>query len=252
MANGEFAIMMNIAHRGFSSRYPENTLLAFHKALELGVTNVELDLQLTFDGHLIVMHDLTVDRTTNGSGTVSDLTLNEIRELDAGSWKDPDYAGLKVPTYEEILNGLAPSTTIVTELKFVGNNGIQKVVDLIQSHDAYDRVAISSFDLPKLPIIKQMAPELPTTALVKRDNAGIEEWVESTRQLGIDTLAPQASETTKEVVEAAHRKGLLCRAWGLGHDQGDEMNRLIDLGVDGMTTDYPDVLQALLVERGLA
>ena len=77
--------MMNIAHRGFSSRYPENTLLSFHKALELGVTNVELDLQLTFDGHLIVMHDLTVDRTTNGSGTVSDLTLNEIRELDAGS-----------------------------------------------------------------------------------------------------------------------------------------------------------------------
>ena len=138
--------MINIAHRGFSAVYPENTLLSFNKALELGVNHLELDLQVTFDGHLVVMHDRTVDRTTNGSGEVADLTLAEIRELDAGTWRGAEYEGERIPTYEEVIDNL-PTAVLVTELKFAGNDDIRKVIDLIEASGVSDRVFISSFDL---------------------------------------------------------------------------------------------------------
>ena len=97
--------MMNIAHRGFSSQYPENTLLSFQKAIDLGVGLLELDLQLTRDGHLIVLHDKTVDRTTDGSGQAVDLTLDEIKRLDAGGWLAPEFAGQRIPTFMEAAIG---------------------------------------------------------------------------------------------------------------------------------------------------
>jgi glycerophosphoryl diester phosphodiesterase len=238
--------MMNIAHRGFSAAYPENTLLSFNKALALGVTHLELDLQLTHDGQLIVLHDRSVDRTTNGSGEASDLTLAEIRELDAGIWRGEDFAGHRIPTYREVIEELDKPATLVTELKFRGNEGIRQVIDEIDARDARDRVVISSFDLDKLPVVRELAPDLPTTALLKTDNSTVSERVDQVMGLGADTIGPRCTDTTQELVDAAHKAGLLVRAWGLGRDQGDEMRRLIKLGVDGMTTDCPDILQKIL------
>lgn len=244
--------MMNIAHRGFSSQFPENTLLSFQKALDLGVGWLELDLQLTRDGHLIVLHDRTVDRTTDGSGQAVDLTLDEIKGLDAGGWLAPEFASQRIPTFEEVIEGLDPPAILVAELKFAGNDGIQSVIDLINERDASDRVVISSFDLEKLPAVKTLAPELPTTALLKTDGTSPQEKIDLARELGVDTLGPRCMDITRELVEAAHEAGLLVRAWGLGRDQGEEMRRLIDLGIDGMTTDCPDILQRILVSRRLA
>ena len=244
--------MMNIAHRGFSSQFPENTLLSFQRALDLGVNRLELDLQLTRDDHLIVMHDRTVDRTTDGSGQTVDLTLRDLKELDAGSWLAPEFAGQRVPTFLEVIESLASSTIFVVELKFVGNDGIQGVIDLIDRTDLSDRVVISSFDLEKLPTVKTLAPDLPTTALLKPDGTSPQEKIDLAGKLGIDTLGPRCTEVTRELIEAAHAAGLLVRAWGLARDQGEEMTRLIDLGIDGMTTDCPDILQQILVLRGLA
>ena len=238
--------MMNIAHRGFSAAYPENTLLSFNKALALGVTHLELDLQLTHDGQLIVLHDRSVDRTTNGSGEASDLTLAEIRELDAGIWRGEDFAGHRIPTYREVIEELDKPATLVTELKFRGNEGIRQVIDEIDARDARDRVVISSFDLDKLPVVRELAPDLPTTALLKTDNSTVSERVDQVMGLGADTIGPRCTDTTQELADAAHKAGLLVRAWGLGRDQGDEMRRLIKLGVDGMTTDCPDILQKIL------
>ncbi|MBT3604526.1 MAG: glycerophosphodiester phosphodiesterase, partial [Candidatus Latescibacteria bacterium] len=96
-------VFMNIAHRGFSSQYPENTILAFQKALDIGIDWMEFDLQVTSDNHLVVMHDKTVDRTTNGTGLVSDLTLEQVKKLDAGSHLDAQFAGEQVPTFEEVV-----------------------------------------------------------------------------------------------------------------------------------------------------
>lgn len=240
--------MINIAHRGFSAVYPENTLLSFNKALELGVDHLELDLQVTFDGHLVVMHDRTVDRTTNGSGEVSDLSLAEIRELDAGVWRGDAFAGERVPTYEDVIEKLDAPAVLVTELKFRGNDDIRKVIDTIESHGVADRVVISSFDLDKLPELRRQAPDLPTTALLQTDDTTIEQKIELTKRLGCDTIGPRCSDTTKELVDAAHEAGLIVRAWGLGRDEGPELRRMIALGVDGMTTDRPDVLQKILSE----
>jgi len=242
---------MNIAHRGFSSQYPENTILSFQKALDLGVKRLELDLQVTRNGELVVLHDRTVNRTTDGTGATSDKSLEEIKALDAGSWLSPDFAGNRIPTFEEVLVEL-PSAILVTELKFEGNNAIKDVIDIVNDHGAADRVVISSFDHAKLPAIKNIAPELPTTALIKADGQSTREWVEQARELRIDTLGPKCVDITEEYVETAHNAGLLVRAWGLGRDQGEEMTRLIELGVDGMTTDCPDILQKILVSRGLA
>ena len=240
---------MNIAHRGFSAVYPENTLLSFNKALELGVTHLELDLQLTHDGQLVVLHDRTVDRTTNGSGEASDLTLGEIKELDAGIWRGEEFAGNRVPTYKEVIQDLDAPATLVTELKFAGNDGIRKVIEEIDACGAADRVVISSFDLDKLPIVRQLAPNLHTTALLKTDASTVQEKVRTVLDLGVDTIGPRCSDTTRELVEVAHEAGLQVRAWGLGRDQGEEMTRLIELGVDGMTTDCPDILQKILIDQ---
>jgi glycerophosphoryl diester phosphodiesterase len=244
--------MMNIAHRGFSSQYPENTLLSFRKALELGVIRQELDLQITKDGHLVVLHDRKVDRTTDGEGATVDLTLEEIQQLDAGSWLSPEFTGNRIPTFTEVLQKLDAQAILVVELKFEGNDPISKVVAAIRENNAADRVVISSFDHAKLPAVKEIAPELPTTALCQPDGRSPQDWIVLAKALGIDTLGPRCGAVDEAYVRAAHDAGYLVRAWGLGRDQGAEMTRLIDLGVDGMTTDCPDILQDILISRGIS
>ena len=242
---------MNIAHRGFSGRYPENTLLSFQKALDLGMTWVEFDLQVTRDGHLVVVHDRTVDRTTNGTGAVSDLTLAEVRALDAGARFCAEFAGERAPTFEETIDLLAPHARMVIELKFEGNGPIARVVQILQGRGAMARAVISSFDLAKLPEVRSLAPALPTTALVRLGDKGVAQLIAEVRGSGADTLGILCTDTTAELVTHARAAGLAVRAWGLKQDRGPEMERLIDLGIDGMTTDHPDVLQAVLKRRGM-
>ena len=245
------ASVMNIAHRGFSSQYPENTLLAFQKALDLGVTWIEFDLQITQDGHLVVMHDRTVDRTTNGVGTVSDLTLSRVQALNAGEKFSPECAGERVPTFEQALDHLSGKARMAIELKFEGNQPIAAVVDHLKTRDLLDQVSITSFDLEKLPEVKAQCPTLSTTALFKQQGKPGAEWIQKVLDTGADTFGPQCNETTQDLVNGAHAAGFTIRCWGLGQDQGTEMERLIDLGVDGMTTDCPDILQDLLKRRNM-
>jgi len=243
--------MLNIAHRGFSAQYPENTILSFQKALELGVTWIELDLQTTADDQLVVMHDATVDRTTDGTGPVSEKTLEEVLALDAGIHRDEVFRNQRVPTFDQVLDQLDPAPRIVVELKFFGFDAIPRVLDAIASAGAQSRTVISSFDLPKLPRVKALAPEMPLTALLKAEGRETQELISMTIDLGADTIAPRCSDIDRSLVEQAHHAGLLVRAWGLGRDQGEEMSRMMDCGVDGMTTDRPDILQRLVRERGL-
>jgi len=243
---------MNIAHRGFSSQYPENTLLAFQKALELGMKWMEFDLQITIDGHLVVMHDRTVDRTTKGSGNISDLTLSQIRALDAGSHLSPKFAGEPVPTFTEVLDLLTGKAKMAVELKFISNDPIDQVLQILRERDLIDQVSISSFDLPKLPEVKRLCPECSTTALVKPEIDPNRDWVAEVLSYGVDIFGPHHAQTTPEMVAQAHAQDLLVRCWGLGRPDQVAMNRLIDLGADGTTTDYPDVLLDILRSRNLA
>jgi len=242
---------MNIAHRGFSAAYPENTLRSFNEALNLGVTQVELDLQLTKDGELVVLHDRTVDRTTDGTGEAKHLLLEEIKQLDAGSWKADEFSGLRIPTYREVATELDKTTTLVTELKFESDDGVRAVIDLINDLGIGNRVVISSFDLQKLPIVRELAPSIPTTALLKTSDLTDQEKIDQVKQLGAGTIGPRCSDTTNGLVKMSHDQGLQVRCWGLGRDQGPELTRILDLGVDGMTTDCPDILQRILIDRGM-
>lgn len=114
-------MVANVAHRGASGNYPENTLLAFQKALEIGVDEIELDLYFTKDEHLIVMHDSTVDRTTDGTGKIADLTLAEIKTLDVGSWFGEHFRGERVPTWDEALDLLQGKVHLNVHLKEGGD-----------------------------------------------------------------------------------------------------------------------------------
>ena len=242
---------MNIAHRGFSSQYPENTILAFQKALDINVPHMEFDLQVTADNHIVIMHDRTVDRTTNGSGKVSDLTLAQIKQLDAGSHLDPKFAGEKVPTFDELLTFLGGKSRMAVELKFEGNDHIPAVLDAISSHNLIDQVSISSFDLPKLPEIKRLNPAFSTTALLSPKTHPSHKWLDLALDLSVDVFGPQHESVTQEMIDRAHKHDMLVRCWGLGKDQGPALERIIDLGADGLTTDCPDILQAILQRRNL-
>jgi glycerophosphoryl diester phosphodiesterase len=242
---------MNIAHRGFSSQYPENTLLSFQKALDLGVSWIEFDLQITSDNHLVVMHDRTVDRTTNGSGEVSDLTLSQIKTLDAGIRFHAQFAGECVPTFEETLDLLQNRAHMAVELKFENDDPIPQVIDILRQRNLINQVSISSFDLSKLPEIKKLCPECSTTALLKPENDPNRDWVAVALDLGVDVFGPRHTHTTKAMIDQAHNKNLIVRCWGLGRDQGPGLERLIDLCADGTTTDCPDILQNILRRRNL-
>ena len=144
------------AHRGWSAKYPENTMLAFRKAAELNVDQIETDIRITMDGELVLMHDAAVDRTTNGTGLVREKTLAEIRALDAGSWKGEEFAGLQVPTFKEFMDYMAtlPEMTIDFELKEYPVEGrdamayevCDRVLKLVDEYGFTDRCVINTFN----------------------------------------------------------------------------------------------------------
>ena len=144
------------AHRGWSAKYPENTMLAFREAAELGVDQIETDIRITKDGELVLMHDAAVDRTTNGTGLVRELTLAEIRALDAGSWKGAEFTGLQVPTFKEFMDYMAtlPDMTVDFELKEYPVDGrdeiayevCDRVLKLVDEYGFTDRCVINTFN----------------------------------------------------------------------------------------------------------
>ena len=143
------------AHRGWSEKYPENTMIAYKKAAELGVDQIEIDVRVTKDGELVIIHDATVDRTTNGTGKVEDLTLAELRALDAGSWKGAEFAGQRIPTFAEFLEFAVtlPEMTYDIELKEYPTDGREelsysvcdRVLSLLDENGLSERCVINTF-----------------------------------------------------------------------------------------------------------
>ena len=148
------------AHRGASSIAPENTISAFEKAIGLGADGIELDVQCTRDDSVIVMHDLTVDRTTNGKGYVKDLTYEYIKSLDAGGWFSPSFAGEKVPTLSEVLEKFCGKALLVIELK--GNDHLlpRKVINILKKYNAFENIILTSFNKFHLDSIKNIEPRI--------------------------------------------------------------------------------------------
>jgi glycerophosphoryl diester phosphodiesterase len=233
-----------IAHRGFSARYPENTMPAFRAALEAGAEMVEFDVQLTRDKRPAVFHDQTVDRTTNGSGRIRDLSLGEIYQLDAGSWFDPAFAGTRVPGIQDVLRELAGHCLINVELKTSGDTGFSErsalacaVLGVVRSRGLLDSVLFSSFDVAVLKLIRRMEPDAALGILTRNrfETASAVKLATDLRALSVN---PRAGLLEAEMIERARDTGLLVLAWP-GPDENDEkhMRRALELGADGFFAD---------------
>ena len=230
---------MCIAHRGASAYAPENTLAAFDLALALGISHIELDVHCTRDGQVVVMHDETIDRTTNGTGPVTNYTLTELRCLDAGAWFGAEFVGQRIVAYAEILERYRGRMHIHTEIKGRTAHLAQRAVNIIRHYDMTAQVTMTSFQQPPLQEVRTYAPELPTGWLVHEVNETI---IMQARQLGFTQLCPLATTVTPALVRHLHAQGFVVRAWGVTNEA--LMRQVVDAGADGMTVNFPEKLSA--------
>lgn len=230
------------AHRGDSAHAPENTLPAFEQALQKGAHGVELDVKLTSDNQVIVIHDATVDRTTNGKGRVAAFTLDEIRKLDAGKWFDEKFAGTKVPLLEEVFDVVSQDKLINIELTNYSTprDGLaSKVCDLIERYNNHKQIIFSSFFSSNLKIAAQALPEIPRGLLAMPGLVGL--WARSFGFMFGDyqALHPHISNASKEQVQRVHRLKRRVHVWTA--NTVEEVKRLKEWGVDGVFTDDPEM-----------
>jgi glycerophosphoryl diester phosphodiesterase len=223
--------MVITAHRGAGYLEPENTLRAIQRAIALGVDQIEIDTQLTRDGHLILMHDPTVDRTTKGTGYVSELTLAEIRRLDAG-------LGEQVPTLEEALAVAHGKVILQIELK--GSRTAPAVAQAVEAAGCVDEVILTSFVHRRLAEVRSLNPRFSTGALWGRPP---KDAVQQAQQIGAQALHVWYKQIDEKLIAAAHAHGLQVRAWN--PDREEDMRALIALGVDAIGSDRPDLLLAV-------
>jgi glycerophosphoryl diester phosphodiesterase len=238
-----------IAHRGASGHAPENTLAAFERAVELGAAFIETDLHLTRDAHFVAIHDLTLERTTNGRGAVREHTLAQLRELEAGFWYDRKYMGERIPTIEEIL-AFARRHDIVMylELKYEAAWGMHHaLVGALRDPQDSARTVVISFDPSTLASLRRLDATIMTGLLVEEKTADI---VKAAIDVGARQLCPRSALVTRDVVEEAHRSDVHVAAWTV--NDPEEMRTLIAAGVDGLMTDFPDRLRSVIASPASA
>lgn len=233
-----------IGHRGVAAYAPENTIEGIHTAADMGIEWVELDVKLSKDQIPILFHDEALDRTTNGSGPVAQKTLEELRELECGSWFADSFAGIKIPTLEEALEVLL-ERRLGLNLEIKPCPGRERetaevALDLLsQIWDDHDRLLVSSFSLISLQTAQELAQDWQRGLLIG------EHWPENWQEL-IDFIEPStinvnAGTVTREEVEAVIDQGLHVLAYTV--NDPDEARRLLRWGIDGVFSDTPDVVR---------
>ena len=243
---------MNIAHRGASSYAPENTFAAYDKALAMGVNHVELDVHLTHDGHVVVIHDDTVDRTTNSSGRVADFTLDELRSLDAGSWFSAKYKGEPIRSLGETLEHYKDRLYFHIEIKQreIAGGLARRTIDMVRGHGLTESVTITSFSKKWLEEAAAYDSTLPKGWLVPMGSAGWDDSIiEQSKELGLAQICPRADLTTPQLVDRLHAEGFVVRCHGLYSE--DLMRHAVDVGADGATVNFPDKMAEYLKSKGI-
>src|SRR5690606_8664460 len=238
---------LNIAHRGASGHAPENTLAAFDKAVKMKADFFELDVQMSKDGHLVVIHDATVDRTTDGTGRVGDLTLKELKRLDAGSWFGPEFAGERIPTLEEVLDRYRGKIGILIEIKnpelYPGIE--EKVANALKKRHMHrpnnGKVIVQSFGHDSVKKFHRLLPSVPVGVLLSygdyRDGVSDEELADFARYA--DYVNPNQMLVDEDLVRRIHNLGMKITPWTI--QTKEEADRMIALGVDGIVTDFPEL-----------
>ena len=256
---------VNFAHRGASARAPENTLEAFRLAVEAGAGGLELDVRMTRDGEVVVIHDATVDRVTDGSGAVAGMTLDEVRRFDAGYSFSPDGGrtfpyrgrGVRIPTLAEVYEEF-PDAYVNADIKEAQPEAEEAVLSVIQDAAAEGRTLVASTDHAVLRRFRKVSGGHISTGASRREIAAF--YVLSRLHLeALVSLAYEALQVpvehrgiklvTPRFVRAAHSRGVRVDVWTI--NEPGEMRRLLDLGVDVIMTDHPETLADVLkVRRG--
>ncbi len=241
-----------IAHRGASGDAPETTLAAYRLALQIGVDGIEMDVHRLRDGVIVAIHDSDVKRTTNGKGQISELTLAELKALDAGSWFNkafpkkarPEFVGLKVPTLQEIIDlAKESSVTLYIEAKDPERYAPDfetSLLSIIRSNQVEKRARLLSFSPQSISKIKSSDPSIRTTLLI---SAG-KDPVGAALQVSADELAIRHDLATHSIVDTGHKNSLSISVWTV--DRQADLQRMIRLGVDCIITNYPEQLNRLL------
>lgn len=224
-----------IAHRGASGTRPENTLAAFRRAEELGAHMIELDVQLTRDGEVVVIHDWTLARTTGGRGRVSARTLADLRRLDAGSWFDPAYGAERVPTLAEVLDAVRLPVNV--ELKARGDDGLEaRALAEVAAAGAQERVIFSSFHPESLVRLRRLSAAAEVAVLWSQRRLAAA--LRLADRVGATALHIRKDALAPAGVRAALARDLQVRAWTVNDPA--ESARLGALGVTGLFTDFPE------------
>ena len=238
--------MLVIAHRGASGHAPENTLAAFRRAVALGASFIETDLHLSRDAHFVAIHDDTVNRTTNGQGKVHDLTLVDLRRLDAGSWFGSEFSGERIPTLEEILEFSKKNDVVFyLELKPAGAwGGEHALIGALRESGEIARTIVISFDAGIIAALRKIEPTLMTGLLF---DGQTDQPLERAVEVGARQLAVRGDLVTPALIAEAHKRDLQIVCWTV--NQPAHMRMLIEAGVDGIMSDYPDRLVAALPKQ---
>lgn len=239
------------AHRGFSGKYPENSPLAFRKtAEETGAGGIESDVHISKDGQLVIIHDNTVDRTSNGTGYVKDLTYEELLSLDIGSWKSPDFAGEHIWTLPQLLDFCRESGLLLNlELK---NDEIfyseleERAIAEIQARKMEDRVFVSSFNHVSMERFKVLCPDIKTGLLYGAPMLAMRRYL---ARSNTDNIHPRYSvlQFDPELMDLFRDCGLKVNTWTVNREE--DMRDMLDLGVDCIITNHPDVLCRVAAEH---
>lgn len=235
-----------VAHRGFSGKAPENTLAAFTMAMETGADMLELDVRLSRDNAVVVIHDQRVDRTTDGRGLVQNMTLAELKSLDAGSWFARKYSRERIPTLDEVLPILEDQTYVNIEVKSDGlsSRGALELetrcLEIVRRNRMEKRVLFSSFDYRIVKRIKQTVPGIVVGVLynVIKDLGKTPAWL--ARRASADVFICGKRQVTNRMVRNAHDHELRVAVYTLNAEK--EVERILRYGVDAIITDFPDVV----------
>jgi len=244
-AQYEGKVPLIFGHRGASAYAPMNTMPAFELAVEQGADGIELDVHRSEDGHPVIVHDFTVDATSDGHGHVADMTLRELKALDAGSWFDPQFAGARIPTLDEVFDAFGQQVIINVEIKSnsVISDGIEQLIsDCIQRHGMQERVIVSSFNPMTLRRFREIAPNIPIGYLYA---PGYLRQLQSLLgNLPHEARHPHHETVDANYIEKAAHNNHIINAWTVNDPV--RARELKQLGVHGIITDHPDqIIEAI-------
>lgn len=233
--------MKIFAHRGASGDFPENTLCSFREAARLPIYGVELDVQRTKDGVLVINHDERINRTSNGEGYIRDMTFEELRSYDFGSWKGEQFAGEKIPTLQEVLDIFKTTHHMINiELKtdvFLYKGIEDEVITMLVENDMLDRVVFSSFDHEMVERVLKKAPQNEVGALFMKILVNLHEYGV---MIGTDALHVSLVAAKREAVKTAIERGNIVRVYTVNTKEDYDLMK--KLGVEAVFTDYPEKL----------